>query len=47
MTQAYEHLQGDANLWQRFSRYDKVAPGQAEGGMLHLSPTQCEISYWS
>jgi hypothetical protein len=38
LNKVFEHTQGDANLWKRFSRYDKVAPGQAEVGMMHFAP---------
>jgi hypothetical protein len=34
----FERASGDANLWKRFSRYDKTAPGQAEVGMMHFAP---------
>ena len=43
MTQVYEHLQGDANLWKHFSRYDKVAPGQAGVGMLHFAQQRARL----
>jgi hypothetical protein len=46
MTKVYEHQQGDANLWQRFSRYDKVAPGQAEVGMMHFAPNSVQDYDW-
>jgi hypothetical protein len=37
MTKAFEKTQGDANLYARFSRYDKTSPGQAGLGTIHLS----------
>jgi hypothetical protein len=46
MAKVYEHVQGDANLWQRFSRYDKVAPGRAEVGMLHFAPNSVQDYDW-
>jgi hypothetical protein len=38
LTKAFERTQGDANLYQRFARYDEIAPGQAEVGLLHYAP---------
>jgi hypothetical protein len=38
LEKVFEHTRGEANLWKRFSRYDQVAPGQAEVGMLHFAP---------
>jgi hypothetical protein len=35
---AYRNTRGDANLWQRFARYDKTHPGQAEAGIVHFAP---------
>jgi hypothetical protein len=29
---------GDTNLWERFGRYDRVAPGRAEVGTIHFAP---------
>ena len=38
MKQVYSRAKGDANLWQRFCRYDKTFPGQAEIGTIHFTP---------
>ena len=38
MTEVYRHARGEANLWSRFTRYDKVAPGAAEMGNVHFAP---------
>lgn len=38
MKQVYSRAQGDANLWQRFIRYDKAFPGKAEVGTIHFTP---------
>jgi hypothetical protein len=38
MKQVYLRAKGDANLWQRFSRYDKAFPGQGEVGTIHFTP---------
>ncbi len=34
----FEPLQGEANLWKRFTRYEKIAPGQAAVGTIHFAP---------
>jgi len=28
----------DQNLWKRFTRYDRIAPGRAEVGSIHFAP---------
>jgi hypothetical protein len=38
MLKAFEGLQGEANLWARFTRYDQANPGQAEVGNVHFAP---------
>ena len=38
MHQVYARAQGDANQWNRFSRYDQTAPGQAQIGTIHFPP---------
>jgi hypothetical protein len=46
MRQVYARAQGDANLWQRFSRYDQVSPGNAEIGTIHFPPNgQSDYDY--
>ncbi|MDW8328245.1 MAG: hypothetical protein RMK99_16915 [Anaerolineales bacterium] len=34
----YRHTHGEANLWERFTRYDKTHPGRAECGNVHFAP---------
>lgn len=34
----FRNLSGNANLWERFTRYDKLHPGQAECGTVHFAP---------
>jgi len=36
----------NANLWKFFSRYDQVAPGQAEVGMMHWAPNSVRDYDW-
>jgi hypothetical protein len=38
LTQTFSKNQGDANLYARFSLYDKEAPGKAEMGTIHFPP---------
>jgi hypothetical protein len=38
MNQVYLRAKGDANLWKRFSRYEKAFPGKAEVGTMHFTP---------
>lgn len=38
MTKVFAGMQGDANLWERFCRYDKKYPGKAECGNVHFAP---------
>lgn len=36
----------NANLWKLFSRYDQIAPGQAEVGMMHWAPNSVRDYDW-
>ncbi len=44
MSQVYRSKRGEANLWQRFTRYDKMDPGQAACGTIHFAPNS-EFDY--
>lgn len=46
MAKAYEKLNGDANLWQRFARYQMVAPGKAAIGTIHFAPNSTRDYEW-
>ncbi len=46
LSQAYRGKQGDANLWKRFTRYDKTHPGQAECGTVHFAPNSVRDYDW-
>ena len=39
-------VSGNANLWKVFSRYDRIAPGQAEVGMMHWAPNSVQDYDW-
>jgi hypothetical protein len=47
MTKVYEHTSGDANLYTRFSRYDKNNPGQSECGTVHFAPNSERDYDWN
>jgi hypothetical protein len=38
MERTFISLTGDANLWKRFTRYEKIAPGKAACGNIHFAP---------
>lgn len=38
MEKTFEKKRGDQDLWERFTRYDKKNPGQAEIGNVHFAP---------
>lgn len=43
---AHRFTRGDANLWERFTRYDKTHPGQAEVGIVHFAPNSQRDYDW-
>ena len=47
MTKTFERLHGDDNLWQRFIRYEKVAPGKAAIGSIHFAPNSERDYDWN
>ena len=46
MSKVYERKQANSNVWERYIRYDKVAPGQAEVGTVHFSPNSDRDYDW-
>jgi hypothetical protein len=38
LSKVFERTHGDANLWERFTRYDKTHRGKAECGNVHFAP---------
>ena len=46
MAEVYRHKRGEANLWARFTRYDKSHPGQAECGTIHFAPNSDRDYDW-
>ena len=47
MSKVFEKLQGDENLWNKFTRYDKIAPGKAEVGSIHFAPNSENDYDWN
>ncbi|GAB1469216.1 hypothetical protein MASR2M66_00920 [Chloroflexota bacterium] len=47
MEKTFSKLSGDANLWQHFIRYDKVAPGKSACGNVHFSPNSQRDYEWN
>ncbi len=47
MEKTFAKTQGEANLWERFTRYDKKNPGQAEVGTVHYAPNSERDYDWN
>jgi hypothetical protein len=46
LERGFSGLSGDANLWSRFTRYDKITPGRAEVGTIHYAPNSRQDYDW-
>ncbi len=46
LTKVFEQTRGEANLWERFTRYDKTHPGRAECGNVHFAPNSLRDYDW-
>jgi hypothetical protein len=46
MTHVYRNHHGEANLWERFTRYEQSAPGRAECGNVHFAPSSQHDYDW-
>lgn len=46
MEKTFSKLNGDANLWKRFIRYDKTSPGKAACGNVHFAPNSQQDYDW-
>lgn len=46
MRHVYRRHVGERNLWERFTRYDQVAPGAAECGTVHFAPNSLRDYDW-
>ncbi len=47
LEKTFEQLSGNENLWQRFIRYEKVAPGKAAVGNIHFAPNSERDYDWN
>jgi hypothetical protein len=46
LSHVFRGARGDANLWERFTRYDKTHPGRAECGNVHFAPNSLRDYDW-
>jgi hypothetical protein len=46
LSNVFANTRGDANLWERFTRYDKTHPGRAECGNVHFAPNSLRDYDW-
>ena len=46
LTHVFRHTKGEANLYERFARYDKTHPGLAEVGIVHYAPNSLKDYDW-
>jgi hypothetical protein len=46
MEKTFGKLSGEANLWKRFTRYEKVAPGKSACGSVHFAPNSQKDYDW-
>jgi hypothetical protein len=46
LSKVFERTRGEANLWERFTRYDKTHPGRAECGNVHFAPNSLKDYDW-
>ncbi|MBN2118839.1 MAG: hypothetical protein JW730_19875 [Anaerolineales bacterium] len=47
LEKTFENLTGEANLWRRFIRYHKTAPGLAAVGNIHFAPNSQKDYDWN
>jgi len=47
LDKTFAHTRGDDNLWKRFIRYEKVAPGKAAVGNIHFAPNSERDYDWN
>jgi hypothetical protein len=47
MEKTFKKLKADANLWNRFTRYEKIAPNQAACGNIHFAPNSQADYDWN
>jgi hypothetical protein len=47
MEKTFDGLTGEANLWERFIRYDQTSPGKAACGSVHFAPNSERDYDWN
>jgi hypothetical protein len=47
LDRTFSKLTGDANLWKRFIRHEKTAPGRAACGNIHFAPNSQQDYDWN
>ena len=47
MEKTFSKLSGQANLWKRFTQYEKIATGKAACGNIHFSPNSQQDYDWN
>ena len=47
LDKTFSRLSGDANLWKRFIRYEKVSAGKAACGNIHFAPNSQQDYDWN
>ncbi|MHB8777204.1 MAG: hypothetical protein ACYC6R_05510 [Anaerolineales bacterium] len=47
MERTFSKLTGEANLWKRFTQYEKIAPGKAACGSIHFAPNSQRDYDWN
>ena len=47
MEKTFENIQGDANYWKRFTRFDRTHPGKAALGNIHFAPNSDRDYDWN
>ncbi|WKZ37570.1 MAG: hypothetical protein QY332_06435 [Anaerolineales bacterium] len=47
MEKTFSKLAGEANLWRRFTLYEKIAPGRAACGNIHFAPNSQSDYDWN
>jgi len=47
MEKTFSKVSGDANLWKRFIRYEKAAPGKSACGNVHFAPNSQSDYDWN
>ena len=47
MEKTFSKLKGDANLWERFTKYEKIAAGKAACGNIHFAPNSQQDYDWN